>query len=83
MLMLFMLQSLKKLNHPNIVKLREVIREDDELYFVFEFMEGNLYDLLKNRDRHFPENNIRNIMYQIMQVCIIYITSAVFIPCWC
>lgn len=60
-------QSLKKLNHPNIVKLKEVIRENDELFFVFEFMEGNLYELMKNRDRHFPESKIRNIMYQIFQ----------------
>ena len=30
-------------------------------------MEGNLYELMKNRDRHFPESKIRNIMYQIFQ----------------
>ena len=63
----FFTQSLKKLNHPNIVKLREVIRENDELFFVFEYMEGNLYELMKKRDRHFPESHIRNIMYQIFQ----------------
>ena len=40
-------KSLKKLNHPNVVKLKEVIRENDELYFVFEYMEGNLYELMK------------------------------------
>ena len=39
--------SLKKLNHPNIVKLKEVIRENDELFFVFEFMEANLYEITK------------------------------------
>lgn len=61
------IKSLKKLNHPNIVKLKEVIRENEELFFVFEFMEGNLYELMKNRDRHFPEAKIRNIMYQIFQ----------------
>lgn len=60
-------KSLKKLNHPNIVKLKEVIRENDELFFVFEYMEGNLYELMKKRDRHFPESKIRNIMYQIFQ----------------
>jgi protein kinase len=60
-------KSLKKLNHPNIVKLKEVIRENDELFFVFEFMEGNLYEVMKKRDRHFPESHIRNIMYQIFQ----------------
>ena len=60
-------QSLKKLNHPNIVKLKEVIRENDELFFVFEYLENNLYEFSKKRDRHFPESKIRNIMYQIFQ----------------
>lgn len=30
-------------------------------------MEGNLYELMKKRDRHFPESLVRNIMYQIFQ----------------
>eukprot|EP00955_Chlamydomonas_euryale_P098462 365148-Chlamydomonas_euryale.AAC.2 len=38
-------KSLRKLNHPCIVKLKEVIRENDELFFVFEFMDGNLYQV--------------------------------------
>lgn len=42
-------KSLKKLNHPNIIKLREVIRENDVLYFVFEYMQENLYELMKDR----------------------------------
>ena len=33
-----MLQSLRKMSHPNIVKLKEVIREHDILHFVFEYM---------------------------------------------
>ena len=60
-------KSLKKLNHPNVVKLKEVIRENDELFFVFEYMEGNLYEMMKAREKHFPENMIRNSMYQIFQ----------------
>ncbi|KAL3108396.1 hypothetical protein niasHT_015318 [Heterodera trifolii] len=60
-------KSLKKLNHPNIIRLREVIRENDVLYFVFEFMKENLYELMKDRDRFFPENAIRNIIYQVLQ----------------
>ena len=35
---LFSYQSLSRMNHPNIVKLKEVIRENDILYFVFEYM---------------------------------------------
>eukprot|EP01012_Entosiphon_sulcatum_P041313 TRINITY_DN55147_c0_g1_i1.p1 TRINITY_DN55147_c0_g1~~TRINITY_DN55147_c0_g1_i1.p1 ORF type:complete len:395 (+),score=73.33 TRINITY_DN55147_c0_g1_i1:74-1258(+) len=59
--------SLRKLNHANIIKLREVIRENNELYFVFEFMDGNVYQLMKDRDRMFPESKIRNLMFQCLQ----------------
>lgn len=33
--------------HPNVVKLSEVIRENNELYFVFEFMDGDLLSVIK------------------------------------
>lgn len=31
-------KSLRKLNHPNIIKLREIVRENNELFFIFEYM---------------------------------------------
>ncbi|ONM62520.1 Serine/threonine-protein kinase MHK [Zea mays] len=31
-------KSLRRMNHPNIVKLKEVIRENDILYFIMEYM---------------------------------------------
>eukprot|EP00899_Mesostigma_viride_P007146 jgi/Mesvir1/16432/Mv18155-RA.1 len=63
-------KSLRKMNHPNIVKLKEVIRENDELFFVFEFMENNLYHYIKDRDKTFGEAKIRNWMYQLMQAMV-------------
>ncbi|XP_014243184.1 serine/threonine-protein kinase MAK-like [Cimex lectularius] len=60
-------KSLKKLNHANVVKLREVIRENDTLYFVFEYMKENLYQLMKDREKLFPESVVRNILYQVLQ----------------
>uniref|UniRef100_A0A3B4D797 non-specific serine/threonine protein kinase n=1 Tax=Pygocentrus nattereri TaxID=42514 RepID=A0A3B4D797_PYGNA len=60
-------KSLKKLNHANVVKLKEVIRENDHLYFVFEYMKENLYQLMKDRNKLFPESVIRNITFQILQ----------------
>ncbi|XP_072107220.1 serine/threonine-protein kinase ICK-like isoform X1 [Mobula birostris] len=60
-------KSLKKLNHANVIKLKEVVRENDHLYFVFEYMKENLYQLMRDRNRLFPESSIRNIMYQILQ----------------
>ncbi|XP_012719365.2 serine/threonine-protein kinase MAK isoform X10 [Fundulus heteroclitus] len=60
-------KSLKKLNHANVVKLKEVIRENDHLYFVFEYMKENLYQLMKDRRKLFPESVIRNMSFQILQ----------------
>ncbi|XP_020622364.1 serine/threonine-protein kinase ICK-like [Orbicella faveolata] len=60
-------KSLRKLNHANIVKLKEVIRENDYLYFVFEYMKENLYQMMKSRDKLIPESMIRNIIYQVLQ----------------
>lgn len=59
------LQSLKKLAHPNIIKLKEVVRESDILYFIFEHMDENLYQMTKNQETHFTEGTIRNIMLQV------------------
>ena len=63
-------QSLRKLSHPNIVKLKEVIRENDTLYFVFEFLDQNLYQLCKDREKLLPEAKVRNIAYQMLQACL-------------
>eukprot|EP00755_Sulcionema_specki_P006075 Sspe_Gene.34478::Locus_16758_Transcript_1_1_Confidence_1.000_Length_1321::g.34478::m.34478/K08829/MAK; male germ cell-associated kinase len=65
-------QALRKLNHhPNIVKLREVIREHNQLFFVFEFMDSDLLHVMKQHamsgQNGLPQQKIRNIMYQLMQ----------------
>ncbi|XP_017773663.1 PREDICTED: serine/threonine-protein kinase MAK-like isoform X2 [Nicrophorus vespilloides] len=60
-------KSLKKLHHSNVVKLKEVIRENDVLYFVFEYMQENLYQLIKDRRVPYPESIVRNMLYQILQ----------------
>jgi len=60
-------QSLRKMSHPNIVKLKEVIRENDILYFVFEFLDMNLYQLCKDREKLMSESKVRNMTYQMLQ----------------
>ncbi|XP_022756512.1 cyclin-dependent kinase F-4-like isoform X2 [Durio zibethinus] len=60
-------KSLRRMNHPNIVKLKEVIRENDIVYFVFEYMERNLYQLMKDRGKLFSEVEIRNWCFQVFQ----------------
>ena len=60
------IKSLRKLNHPNIVKLKEVIRVNDDLQFVFEFLDQNCYQLLKDRTTFFPEGKIKSLIYQTL-----------------
>ncbi|EPS63316.1 hypothetical protein M569_11466, partial [Genlisea aurea] len=60
-------KSLRKMSHPNVVKLKEVIREHDILYFVFEYMECNLYQLMKDKEHLFSEAEVRNWCFQVFQ----------------
>ncbi|CAL0313086.1 unnamed protein product [Lupinus luteus] len=60
-------KSLRKMNHQNIVKLKEVIRESEILFFVFEYMEFNLYQLMKKRENLFSEGEVRNLCFQVFQ----------------
>ena len=41
------IQALMKLQHPNIVKLLEVIKENNKIYLVFEYLQRNIYQLMK------------------------------------
>lgn len=60
------IRALKKLNHQNIVLLKEVIREENHLYLVFEHMEENLYQLIRSQLVPFPESTVRKIIVQII-----------------
>jgi serine/threonine protein kinase len=59
--------SLRLLRHPNIVRLCALLRERGELFFVFEFLSQNLYQMCKERTKFLPEPRVRNILYQILQ----------------
>ncbi|XP_011818302.1 PREDICTED: serine/threonine-protein kinase MAK [Colobus angolensis palliatus] len=59
-------KSLKKLNHANVIKLKEVIRENDHLYFIFEYMKENLYQLMKDRYNLYKESFMRNLCSNLM-----------------
>jgi hypothetical protein len=53
------LKALRKLVHPNIIKLKEVIRANNELCFIFEYISQNifqLYDEEKKKGQALSEN---------------------------
>lgn len=44
-----------------------MVLENNTLHFVFEYLDLNVYQLMKERKKLFPEALIRNIMFQAMQ----------------
>lgn len=38
------IKSLRKLSHPNIIKMKEVLLVSEELHLVFEYLDTNLYE---------------------------------------
>ncbi|CAK9140903.1 unnamed protein product [Ilex paraguariensis] len=60
-------KSLHKLIHPNIIKLKEVVWENNELFFIFDYMERNLYQIMRDLERPFSEGEIRTLMFQVLQ----------------
>ena len=41
------IKVLRKTVHPNIIKLKEAVRVNDDLYLVFEYCDKNLFNLMK------------------------------------
>ena len=60
------IKSLRKLSHTNIVKLKEAFRVNDELHLVFDFMEEDVYHLIKDKTTPLPESQIRSITQQVL-----------------
>ncbi len=64
-------QILKKLNHENIVKLHEIIREQNsDVSLIFEYCGINLYEYIekhKKQREKIPEFKIKKIIYQILK----------------
>lgn len=48
-------------SHPK----SQVIRENDYLHLIFEHMDKNMYECMKDRPKAFPESTVRNYMYQV------------------
>mmetsp|Transcript_1356 Transcript_1356/g.1848 ORF Transcript_1356/g.1848 Transcript_1356/m.1848 type:complete len:124 (-) Transcript_1356:878-1249(-) len=64
-------KTLRRLNHKNVVKLKEVIRVQNDVYLVFEYMAGTLLDHMREYKRFrgsngLPADQIKNIMAQVL-----------------
>lgn len=65
-------QSLRKLQHPNVVKLKEVVRENTELFLIFEYCDKNIFQIQRQRaeqmagTQSFNDREIRSIICQTL-----------------
>ena len=58
------IKVLRKLTHQNLIKLKEVVRANDELNLIFEYCDKNLYQLLSEAPLN--EDQIREFIKQIL-----------------
>ena len=60
-------KALIQLTHPNIIKMKETLRCDNQLYIVMELLDKDLGKIIRGR-RHepFTEDEVRSFMYQLI-----------------
>ena len=64
-------KTLRRLNHANVVKLKEVIRVQSDVYLVFEYMSGTILDHIREYKRYrgangLPNDQVKSIMKQVL-----------------
>lgn len=64
-------RSLRKIRHENIIKLREVFREENQLHLVFDYLETNLFKYysakFKEKGKAIPEIFIKKTILQTLK----------------
>lgn len=60
------MRILSKLHHPNIVQLLELVKKHNTLYFVFEYLNRNVFQLQQEKGK-FTHIEVRNVAYQTLQ----------------
>jgi len=64
------IQALRKTSpHPHIIKLLEILYDEPtgRLALVFELMDMNMYELIKDRKTYLPQNKVKLYMYQVFK----------------
>ena len=59
-------KSLRKIKHDNIIKLIEIVRENEILYLIFELCDKGLLPFITNKDFPLTEPIIKDIVYQLL-----------------
>ncbi|CAG9330152.1 unnamed protein product [Blepharisma stoltei] len=57
---------LKTLQHPNVVKLKDVVHTEQKLYLLFEFVDHDLKKFMNAQSSALPPMSVKNFLYQIL-----------------
>ena len=57
---------LKETNHPNIVRLKEVVHEDHKLTLVFDYLEYDLKKYMDHIGSSLPTQTVKSFLYQML-----------------
>lgn len=59
------IRLLKLLNHPNVIRLHEVLHTPTDILMIMELVDGgDLLEVLNSQRRRFTEDEVRNIFAQ-------------------
>lgn len=58
---------LRELNHPNVVRLLDVIHSDKNLYLVFEYLNQDLKKLLDESETGLEKSLVKSYLWQLLQ----------------
>jgi cyclin-dependent kinase 2 len=57
---------LKELQHPNVVKLKDILFEDNKLYLIFEYLEFDLKKYMDKNKATLTDATVKSLLYQIL-----------------
>ena len=52
-------------NHPNLIKIIELTKKDNNVYLVFDYCDRNLFQEMKekaNKNQNYTDSEVRDIM---------------------
>ena len=61
---------LKSLQHPNVVRLRDVVHDETKLYLIFEYLDQDLKKYMNTVGTGLPSNTVKSFMYQMLSALV-------------
>ena len=61
---------LKSLQHPNVVRLKDVVHDETKLYLIFEYLDQDLKKYMNTVGTGLPSNTVKSFMYQMLSALV-------------